>query len=110
MDDWRTEEINNQIRFRSANEAIEAADDEVVHRSRETYICECSDANCTAPILMTRFEYESVRVATNFAIAPNHENPELDRVLDEYERFSRISILPGVYARIAVDSDPRGAR
>jgi hypothetical protein len=86
-----------------------AADDDVVSRSRESYICECSDAYCTAPILMTRAEYESVRaVATNFAIAPNHENPELDRVIDEHERFSRISVLPGAYARMAIDTDPRG--
>jgi hypothetical protein len=29
VDDWRTEEVNNQIRFRSANEAM-AVFDEVV--------------------------------------------------------------------------------
>jgi hypothetical protein len=44
-----------------------------------TYLCECGDERCTAPIRLTRVEYEAVRAyPTRFALALNHENPEID--------------------------------
>ena len=108
MLDWRVIEVENEVRFRNANEAIEIASDEHGHRAMEVYICECSDAGCTAPISLTRIEYEDIRSHGSwFAIATDHENPEIDQVLVEVPRFSTIAKLPGAPARLAEYKNPR---
>jgi hypothetical protein len=72
------------------------------------YLCECSDRRCTEPISLTRDEYEAVRaVGVRFAIALDHENPEIDRVVSENERFATVEKFLGVGARIARAADPR---
>jgi hypothetical protein len=45
----------------------------------EEFVCECSDRTCRQVNMLTRLEYESLRAhGARFAIALNHENPELD--------------------------------
>ena len=44
-----------------------------------------------------------------FAIATNHEDPELDRLVVEHAGYSIVAMLPGEPAQIALDSDPRKA-
>jgi hypothetical protein len=109
MDDWRREEAKNQLRFRDFNEWIKASNGRMGnHRPVREYICECSDAACRQPIDLSDEEYEEIRSYSNrFAIAPNHEDPELDRVLSQHLRFTIIEKLPGEAARLAVASDPR---
>lgn len=108
MPDWRVMEVENEVRFRNANEAIETASDVHGHQAMEVYICECSDAGCTAPISLTRIEYEDIRANGSwFAIATDHENPEIDRVIEENARFSTVAKLPGDPARLAEYKNPR---
>ena len=77
-------------------------------RVLDRYLCECSDRGCTEPISMTRDEYEAVReVPIRFAIALNYENPEIDRVLIENERFATVEKFYGAGAKIARATDPR---
>jgi hypothetical protein len=74
----------------------------------DAYLCECSDRLCTDPIELTRSEYEAVRAEPiNFAIALNHENPEVNHVLAEHERFAVVEKVVPFAARIARASDPR---
>lgn len=109
MDDWLMEEVENQVRFRDFNEWIESSNDRMGnHRSMEEFICECSDRDCRQAILLTRDEYESVRAnGAQFVIAVDHENPELDRVLTQNERFATSEKLPGAGHRRALATDPR---
>lgn len=109
MDDWRREEAKNQFRFRDFNEWIKASNGRMpTHRPVHEYICECSDAACRQAIELSDQEYEEIRsYSSRFAIAPNHEDPEYDRVLSQYPRFSTIEKLPGEAARLAAESDPR---
>jgi hypothetical protein len=66
-------------------------------------------ARCSDPIDMTRSEYEVVRsVPVRFAIALNHENPEIDRVVFENPWFATVEKFYGAGSRIARASDPRG--
>ena len=110
MPDWRDQEATNETIFREmnewsegANDARPGADDRI-----DTYLCECSDRRCTEPIGLTRGEYEAVRaVPVRFAIAPNHENPEIDRVLFENPRFATVEKFYGAGAKIARSTDPR---
>jgi len=110
MPDWREQEATNQTVFREMNEWTEEANDARlgVDRPMDVYLCECSDRRCTTPIRMTRDEYESVRgVSIRFAIALNHENPEIDRVLSEHPRYAIVEKFYGAGARIARETDPR---
>lgn len=110
MSDWREQEATNETIFRDMNEWTSEASDERLdtHRDLDVYLCECSDRRCTEPISLTRSEYESVRsVPVRFAIALDHENPEVDRVLFENPRFATVEKFYGVGAKNARATDPR---
>jgi hypothetical protein len=110
MPDWRDHEAENETVFRAMNEWTEEANDAHlrVGHGIDTYLCECSDGRCTEPIGLTRPEYEAVRaVPVRFAIALNHENPEIDRVIFENQRFATVEKFYGAGAKIARGTDPR---
>jgi len=109
VDEWLAEEVENQVRFREFNEWIQASNDRMDnHPAMDEYICECSDGSCRQPILLTRAEYESVRSrGAQFAIAINHENPEIDHVIAHNDRFAVGEKLPGTGVRRALATDPR---
>ena len=106
MGDWRVREAENETIFREINEWTMEDAVAGVEVDR-TYICECSDIDCSASIDLTLAEYEAVRAEpARFAIAVNHENPEIDRVVVENVRFATVEKI-GTLARIARDTDPR---
>jgi 3,4-dihydroxy-2-butanone 4-phosphate synthase len=109
MADWREEEVANELRSRDRNEWIETASTryEAV-RTLEEYVCECSYRACASVLTLTRAEYEGVRAdGTHFAIAINHENPEIDRVISENERFAVVEKFLAMPRRMAHDANPR---
>jgi hypothetical protein len=107
MTDWREREIRNETQSRDLNELIEDADGSS-GSGTTAFVCECSDGECTATIHLTRTQYEDVRAhATRFAIALDHESPELDLMVAEHTGFAVIRKLPGLPARLATASDPR---
>jgi hypothetical protein len=110
MNDWLAQEATNETIFREMNEWAEEESDSRVglDRSMDVYLCECGDARCSAPIRLTRAEYEGIRAyATRFALALDHENPEIDSLVVENERFATIEKSFGMAARIARASNPR---
>jgi hypothetical protein len=110
MADWREQEAVNQTIFRDMNEWTEEAIDARfgLDRAMDTYVCECSDKTCTGTIHLTRSEYEDVRaVPIRFAIALNHENPEVERVTSENSRFASVEEFFGIGAKIARATNPR---
>jgi hypothetical protein len=108
MEDWKSHEVRNEVERRARNEWIaETSDSFSPDVEFEIYVCECGDAVCEQQVKMTRQEYESVRAdGTHFALAIDHENPEIDRLLVENGRFAIIEKL-GEAARMAQESDPR---
>jgi hypothetical protein len=110
MADWREQEATNQTIFRDMNEWSEEASDAQygLDRAMDTYLCECSDRRCTEGIELTRGEYEAVRsVPVRFAIALDHENPEIDLLVSENARYATVDKVFAVGARIARATDPR---
>jgi hypothetical protein len=110
MLDWREQEVTNETIFREMNEWTEEANDARLGMDRpiDSYLCECSDPLCTEQISLTRGEYEAVReVPIRFAIALNHENPEIDWMLFENRRFATVEMFHGAAADIALATDPR---
>jgi len=109
-DDWRSDEATNQTIFREMNEwTVDDADARVGEQPEtDLYLCECGDATCTDPIELSRTEYEAVRsVPVRFAIAVNHENPEVDLLVSESKRYSVVDKIFGAPARIAFATNPR---
>ena len=110
MLDYRDQDARNQTVFREMNEWTSEANQAPATRGRPRYLylCECSDRHCTEPISLSSAEYEGIRgEATRFAIAHNHENPEIDRVVVETEHFTTVEKFYGSPAQIARDTDPR---
>ena len=57
---------------------------------------------------LTRGEYEAIRSQPlRFAIAVDHENPEIDRVVTENERYATVEKFYGAPMQIARATDPR---
>jgi hypothetical protein len=106
--DWRIEEIQNQIRFRDLNEITGSYRRVGSGGPLHTYVCECGDGSCRTSIRLTQEEYEDVRTGpARFAIAPDHENPELEDLVAEGDRYSIIDTLPGFWRDMVCDADPR---
>lgn len=107
MSDWREQEVLNETRAREMNEWIDEAN-EGPDGVASPFVCECSDTACAATIALTHLEYEEVRAdGTHFAIATDHESPDLDVLLSQHIGFAIIRKLPGMPARLAIASDPR---
>lgn len=70
----------NEVRFREINEAAQP--------QRETqgegrFVCECADRSCMAWIEVNLDEYAAVRRHPRwFIVAPSHEIPDMERVID----------------------------
>ena len=109
MSDWRDQEVRNEARARDRNEWIEDVRDWVGNEAAsDLYVCECGDPACSEHIRLTRPEYEAVRgYSTRFAIATDHENPEIDQLVSEGGRYSVVQKVAGGPARIARQTDHR---
>ena len=110
VSDWREQEVRNESRSRDRNEWIAETRVAVAleHEIEEDFVCECSDPACSSRITLTRFEYEAVRgYPTRFAIATDHENPEVDQLVSEGVRFTVVQKIAGRAARIARETDQR---
>jgi hypothetical protein len=84
----------NQTLFREVNERIGtiAADNEVVE-----FLCECSNTDCTDTIVLNLSEYERVRSnATWFLIKPDHDMPQVERVISRHDGYAVAEKVIGV--------------
>lgn len=102
-------EARCQTMTRDFNEWIERASESLgLGSGVHVFRCECGDRRCDSTIELTRSEYERVREhPARFAIVLNHENPECDRVVAEYERHAVVEKLVGEASRHARRSDRR---
>lgn len=99
----------NQSLYREVNEKIVALNEAFgdVLDAGSTWVCECADTSCTEALEMTLGEYEQLRTHPNrFAVARGHVLPEVERVLDENDRYQIVEKL-GVGGSYAIEHDPR---
>ena len=91
---FKRAEENERI-LRDANEEIEreAREAERAHevRHRETeleFFCACGRSDCDATLLLTLSEYEAAHtVPDRFIVAPGHELPEIERVVEDHRTY-----------------------
>jgi hypothetical protein len=110
--DERTRRIGaNEAVFREVNEQIESLNRgfEAVGGNTMTVVCECADLACAQQLVVRLDDYERIRAdATLFIIAPEHEQPDVERVVEEASGYHVVRKLPGVASGVARATDPRG--
>ena len=98
----------NEAISREINEGIEEA-----HRVKGSpdyvrMVCECTQPDCTALIVISVSEYEAVRAdARHFAVLNDHVAPDVEIVVRQMERFTVVQKREGDAADIAEAEDPR---
>ena len=78
----------NQVIFRQVNERLRELEEGRSADGHETFVCECSREDCTELLEMTRDEYVAMRGnPRRYVTKPEHDFPELERVVDGNPRF-----------------------
>jgi len=96
----------NQALFREVNERITEIKSPVI--SFRELVCECSDPTCTKSLAVAMEEYEAVRSQPRwFLVARGHEMPEVERVVEDKDRF--LVVEKTVETAFMVESDPRSS-
>lgn len=98
----------NEAVSREINEGLEQAHaDEPPDRYLRMY-CECGQSGCESMIAITISEYEQVRSdPVRFAVLREHLIPDIERVVEETDRFVVIAKREGTPAQVAREEDPR---
>jgi len=109
IDDRLEEHVRLGVQRRARNEWIEEATVRFGEANAlDVFVCECSDPGCARTIELSRDDYEWVRREPRcFAIAKDHTDPEVDRVVAENDRMAVVEKWFGQAERIAVETDPR---
>jgi hypothetical protein len=99
----------NEVAFRDANERVrEVAEGFQDVADRVGFICECGRSECLDQVEMTLAEYEEVRSnPTHFVLTKGHDDPSVERVVAETDRYAVVAKHPGEPARVAIEEDPR---
>ncbi len=104
-DEKRVEGARTQSLFREVNERIEE-----VTAGRSAHgevVCECADQTCAETIPLSLDEYEAVRrTSTHFLVRPGHDVREIERVVDETDRYIVVEKLDEA-GSVAAALDPR---
>lgn len=96
-----------QSLFRDVNERIDELAERFDLLDQVPLICECASAECNEQIELTHAEYEALRrIPTHFAVLPGHDVPDVERVVEQNERFVTVEKF-GESARAAIKLDPR---
>ena len=96
----------NQALFREVNERLTEIRSPVV--SYRELVCECSDPTCTKSLAVAMEEYEAVRsYPRRFLVAHGHELPEVERVVENKDRF--LVVEKTVETAFVAKSDPRSS-
>lgn len=98
----------NEALFREVNERIEDVGTALAPGDVPLeFLCECDDPGCVEKVSATRAEYEAIRaVATHFVVLPGHEDPGVEHVVHQTERFLVVE-KEGRAAHDAEESDTR---
>ena len=94
-------EVNDRIH--EVGEGLQVLpDDELLD-----FRCECGRPDCEVFISMTAREYEHVRSDNDrFAVAPGHEEAEIERVVERDERYLVVDKRPKVEPLVGADGEP----
>lgn len=90
MADARAERIaENEARFRDINERLRGDLEPLTGEAEPLrFVCECGNASCRDAIAIPVGEYRAVRAhPLHFAVAPGHEIPDLETVIERHGAY-----------------------
>ena len=97
----------NEVLFRSVNEAIEQQALAFGGLDEYEFICECMHSTCFDRVSLTVGQYERVRAeGTRFFVVPGHENVEVEFVVETQPGFVIVE-KDGHAGVVAELEDPR---
>ena len=111
MDERARRVGKNEEVFREVNEQIESLNRAMVAIGVQTMhiVCECGDLACIEQLVVEIPDYERIRSdAACFIVAPGHELPDVEDVVEKTDAFSVVRKHEGDPARAARATDPRG--
>lgn len=95
--------VRYQALFREVNERLKEISSTL---SFMEFICECGHEDCTKTLAVAGHEYDAVRAnPTHFLLAPGHEITEVERVVEDNDRF--VVVETTVETAFMAESDPR---
>jgi hypothetical protein len=99
----------NEALFRQVNEEIRGLTSTFgTDDGSMTVVCECGNAGCTEQLDVGIRDYERIRAEGSlFVIAPGHDIPELEQVVESNEGWSVVQKRDGTPAKVAQETDPR---
>ena len=102
----------NELAFRGANESLGRGARELVGADEPSslipFLCECPRVDCTQVALLTLAEYEEVRSGGELGMAAlGHEDPEIERVVAQNDRFT-VTEKFGRAGEVHAETDRRG--
>ncbi len=84
---WEERAARNEALFRAVNEEIHDVDRRFGVDASE-FVCECADDTCIVRLAVPLGVYTAVRSnPRRFILAPGHEDPELEAVVERHEGF-----------------------
>jgi hypothetical protein len=100
---------HNEALFREVNERIERVSEALqVTTERIAILCECGDESCAEKIEVALPEYERVRADSElFFVRCGHEQPDVERIVEQHEDYDVVRKEPGPAAELARDLDDR---
>jgi tRNA pseudouridine-54 N-methylase len=100
----------NEALFREVNEQIEALNRRLPGEAGTMHVvCECGNASCVDRFEVEIAEYERARKdPRRFLVAPGHEIPDVEIVIDRHEAYYVIEKNAPEAERVAEATDPRG--
>lgn len=106
--DQRAREIGRrQALFREVNERIEELAETFDLKDELMILCECGSGECIERIALSEEAYEKLRrIPTHFAVAPDHEIPAVERVIERHDGYVVVEKF-GESANTAIRLDPR---
>lgn len=98
----------NEALFRTANERAAAWEERQDNDDVEPYHCECGDLECRQKVSLRRSDYERIRSdPCHFFVAPGHEIPDVESVIETHEDWVLIEKDPEVRDIVEVTDQRR---
>jgi hypothetical protein len=100
----------NEALLREVNDRIEDVGERLSvlpNDGRLDFRCECGRGGCTTMISMSVREYEHLRSDNDrFAVAPGHEDDEIERVVERADRYVIVDKRPEAEPFVGADGVP----
>ena len=97
----------NEVLFRDVNERVRQISAGERAEDQTDFLCECVQVDCLERVTLSLQAYERVRTdPTRFFMQPGHENPAVERVVEELEGYLVVEKNPETHA-IVTRHDPR---